>query len=493
MLNQNKDNFPIFCLGTLLQGAISDACSVTGVPVALAAGVAFSAAALACQGHVQVKSPIGIVSPLSLYFLQIAKSGERKTTVEKLFLCGLRDFQGFHDLRVRRAYLKFDEALRIWNIENKALTNKLLAAIRSDQDAQQLKSLLVTHGAARPTKPQSPKIFYADTTTEAMLCRLHSRWPSALLASSEASLILSGRAAWNLAHLNVLWDGGEVEIDRLSGDSFTLRDARLSASLMIQVGGMQKFLAKGNGQARDIGFLARCLISEPASTQGNRMLMSTASYQTPFLDNFTNVTRCLLSDFLSDEGVRCEQSTVLEFHADAAEEWRFFYNMVEASLAPGGGLADIPDFASKISDNVIRLAAIFHSVEGRLGKFIDRATILSAIAVATWYLGEFKRLLGDPQQLSDEFRDSRTLEAWLHEQCRRQPGRDRFHLAHIRNYGPNKLRNKRALDAAIDQLQREGKVSVWILNKQRVVILNMQYFQAQFSVPPQPMLQGTAL
>lgn len=492
MQNQNLDNFPHFHLDRLFQGAISDACCVTGAPVALVAGVALSAAALACQGHLLVRSPIGIVSPVSLYVLQVAKSGERKTTVEKLFLQGLREFQDFHEQRTLRVYSKFDEELAIWNTENKALTKKLLTAVRCGQDAQKIKDRLISHGAVRPKKGQSPKIFYADATTEAMLYRLYSRWPSAMLCSSEASVILSGRAACNLGHLNVLWDGGEVEVDRLNAESFTLRDARLSASLMVQPGGMQKFLAKGNGQARDIGFLARCLISEPASTQGNRTLLATATHRTPFLDAFTKVTRGLMGDSLSDEGVRCDKPTILEFNADAAESWRHFYNQVETSLVPGGFLADIPDFASKISENVIRIAAILHAVEGRLGTQIDNKTIMSAISVGAWYLQEFKRLIGDPQQISDEFRDARALEAWLHEQCRRQPGCDRFHLAHIRNYGPNRLRNKRLRDVAIDLLQREGKLSVWILNKQRVVILNMQHFAHDFSAPPQPLLQGIA-
>ena len=81
MFIQNFDSFPIHSLPLITQGAVIDAYTVTGVPAVLAAGAVLSAAAVACQGHLKVRSPIGSVCPLSLYFLHIAKSGERKTTV----------------------------------------------------------------------------------------------------------------------------------------------------------------------------------------------------------------------------------------------------------------------------------------------------------------------------------------------------------------------------------------------------------------------------
>jgi hypothetical protein len=58
-----------------------------------------------------------------------------------------------------------------------------------------------------PKNAKDP-LFYSDTTIEALLHKLATEWPSAFLRSSEASLIMTGRAVKNLAFLNELWGLG---------------------------------------------------------------------------------------------------------------------------------------------------------------------------------------------------------------------------------------------------------------------------------------------
>lgn len=78
MFIQNFDSFPIHSLPLITQGAVIDAYTVTGVPAVLAAGAVLSAAAVACQGHLKVRSPIGSVCPLSLYFFAHCQIGREK-------------------------------------------------------------------------------------------------------------------------------------------------------------------------------------------------------------------------------------------------------------------------------------------------------------------------------------------------------------------------------------------------------------------------------
>lgn len=260
---------------------------------------------------------------------------------------------------------------------------------------------------------------------------------------------------------------------------------------MVQPGVIQKFLAKGNGQARDIGFLARCLICAPTSTQGTRQIHSLEPKSTEFLDKFAQATRQVLRGHLSDEGVLCAEKVVLEFSPEAAREWVEFYNRVETSLAPGGYFSDIPDFASKVSENVARMAAIFHAVEGKTGNLIDVQTTKSAVAISTWYLYEFKRLLGEPQQLSEEFTNARTLEQWLQKKCKEYQSLNIL-KSDVRNGGPNRLRNKRALDGALNQLSSEGKLYLALHQNKQFVCLSSQFFgihQRRYLEPdPHPVL-----
>ena len=468
----NNDAFPVNSLPPLFYGAIREACSITGVPAPLAAGLAFTSAATACQGHIRVRSPADIESPVSLFCVHVAKSGERKSTVERLFVRGVRDFQIFHEERAACHAVERARPEKKLNVASKKAEK---ARDRADDDAGILDAHFLAHAEVEPKHTLTPKLSYADTTPEALLHKLATRWPSAILQSSEASLILAGKATRNLGSLNILWDGGEVDVDRRNGESFVVRDAQLSASLMVQPGVIQKFISKGSGHARDIGFLARCLICAPTSTQGMRQLYSLEPKVSDCLDKFAQVIRQVLRGHYSDEGVLCSEKTVLQFSPEAAGEWLRFYNWVESCLLPGGYYSDIPDFASKVCENIARMAAIFHVMEGKTGNFIDSTATRSAVAICSWYLNEFKRLFGDAQQLSEEFTNARILERWLQEKCI-QVQRLYLEKSYVRNFGPNRLREKRVLEGALNQLIWEGKLATSQQNKKHYIHLYAQYF-----------------
>jgi hypothetical protein len=57
--------------------------------------------------------------------------------------------------------------------------------------------------------------------------------------------------------------------------SFKVRSPRATISWMVQPAIFHKFMVRKGEDARGIGFLARCLICFPASTQGTRFIRST--------------------------------------------------------------------------------------------------------------------------------------------------------------------------------------------------------------------------
>lgn len=72
--------------GSLFSDAILDVHEQTKAPLPLILNSALSASAIACQGVINVEKPLGGISPVSLINISIASSGERKTTVDKLFM-----------------------------------------------------------------------------------------------------------------------------------------------------------------------------------------------------------------------------------------------------------------------------------------------------------------------------------------------------------------------------------------------------------------------
>jgi putative DNA primase/helicase len=121
-----------------------------------------------------------------------------------------------------------------------------------------------------------PRPIYTDATPEALSHAPATGWPSAAVLFAEAGAIFGAHGMGfeailrNLALLNVLWDGGGIDIDRSSKASFRLRDRRLTFGVMVQPEAMREFIERAGTLPRSSGFIARFLIAWPASTQGHR-------------------------------------------------------------------------------------------------------------------------------------------------------------------------------------------------------------------------------
>jgi putative DNA primase/helicase len=89
-------------------------------------------------------------------------------------------------------------------------------------------------------------------------------------AASAAKLAGTYVPPRNLALLNIIWDGGELPFGRRTSESFTVRGVRLAMALQVQEATLRAFFDRSDGLPRGIGFLARCLVSLPESTQGLR-------------------------------------------------------------------------------------------------------------------------------------------------------------------------------------------------------------------------------
>ena len=91
--HQHQDEFPIECLPEIIRECVVETCSYTQVPIAFASSTALGVAGASVQHLAQVARDDQTVGPISLYILNILRSGERKSTIHKLFQKGFRDRQ----------------------------------------------------------------------------------------------------------------------------------------------------------------------------------------------------------------------------------------------------------------------------------------------------------------------------------------------------------------------------------------------------------------
>ena len=126
---------------------------------------------------------------------------------------------------------------------------------------------------------------------------------------------------------------------------------------MVQPEVFKGYLQRKGDAAKGIGFFARCLICQPDSKQGSRIISS------PVISSeHLPVFHQRLMEIVKENISRYNQNNrlCLRFSVEAESRWIEFYNKVESDMGLLGTLTDFKDYASKVAENTARVAALLH-------------------------------------------------------------------------------------------------------------------------------------
>jgi hypothetical protein len=273
--------YPVDALPPTMKNAVLSYQNYGQQPIAMVAGSALSTLSLCAQALANVARDSHLVGPISIYRIDIAISGERKTTADRAMSRTARDWQRERRDAMQQPLLAAKSDFAAWSSEREGVLGKIKqqSGKRPGKDAvniADLKQTLTALDAAEPRLPILPQLFYEDVTPEAMGHDIAEGWPSASWWSDEAGLLIGSHAMSDassmrtLALCNRLWDGLPHVVDRASKPGYAIVGRRFTVSMMMQPDVFQHLLGLGDGIARGIGFLARNLLSWPDSTMGNR-------------------------------------------------------------------------------------------------------------------------------------------------------------------------------------------------------------------------------
>ena len=182
---------------------------------------------------------------------------------------------------------EYEAAYYLWKVkfkENEKLLKRSLS--KGDQEKQiQFEKVVADLVAVKPKKPQHKQFLFNDITVDA-LSEYLSKYPSALLTSSDASYVFHHLRVDKLGVINDLWDGGTISINRKNSNPIEVINARLSMSLMIQPGILNQYSKAKNDLLRESGLLARVLMTRPKSTQGYRTIENIENMPKKEFDKF---------------------------------------------------------------------------------------------------------------------------------------------------------------------------------------------------------------
>lgn len=472
--------YPIDALPDIVQHAVEEVLSFTKAPIPLVASSALAAISLATQAHIDVKRAEKLIGPVSLFLLTIADSGERKSTCDKFFTAAIQQYQREQDELAKPELKDYEAAINAWDAKRSGLMGQIKQLARKNEPTIEVENTIRELEHLKPEPPRVPKLLRGDETPENLAWVLACEWPSGGVVSSEAGVVFGAHGMGkdsimrNLALLNILWDGGELSIGRRTTESFTVRGARLTVALQVQEATLRSFFERSGELARGTGFLARFLVAWPESTQGFRPYTDPPPCW-PALAAFNQ----RLSEILNTPAPLEEDGTLspslLDLSREAKSAWVAFHDAIESELHSGGQLYDVRDVASKVADNAARLAGLFQVFDDGMGGTISSKSFQSASRIAAWHLNEARRFFGE-LALPEEIKNAVLLNDWLLDYCRKErvtmtPCRT------VQQFGPNTLRTKAKLDAALQELESQERLQVIKEGKRKIIQLNLRLLE----------------
>jgi hypothetical protein len=440
-----SERYPIDALGPHLSEAAAAISRKVQVPEAIAAQSVLASASLAAQAHADVRLPYGQKRPLSLFFVTVAGSGDRKTTADNEALSPIRRREEALREEHRRAYAKWKVSHAVWAAEKRKIeTEKKL-----DMTARMAQLLAL---GAEPLEPLHPFLTAPDPTVEGLV----KAWvlsPAALgLFSGEGGQFIGGHGMGTdnrlktAATFSQIWDGHPINRVRASDGVTILVGRRLSVHLMVQPDAAAKFLC--DPTLRDQGLLSRFLVAAPESIAGTRLFRETSPEDEERIRTFgTRILSILEVPWPLAHGRRNElEPRELDLDDGAVVAWQQFHDHVENQCGRDRDLWGVQDFAAKAAEHAARIAGVLTITADVTASTIKLPEMAAAETLVDWYVREALRLHNHSRTDPGLLRAQALLD-WL-----RTRSDDTFSLRDIFRLGPPALRQKVAAENALGVL-----------------------------------------
>ncbi len=444
--------YPVDSLGDILGGAAKALHDSVKVPLAMCGQSVLAAASLAAQAHYDVMLPWGELKPLSLFLLTVGESGERKSGVDNLVLSGAKAQERAEMEAYARALERHEGDMGAWTQASDAARKAAAADKKGAPTAADIRAAVEGCGE-KPTAPVAPLRFVTDPTVEGLYKLLATGQPSVALFSDEGGLLIGGHALNSdnalktMARWCKLWDGAPFDRVRAGDGSGILYGRRMALHQLAQPDVMVSLLSDrlANGQ----GFLARCLVAWPESTIGTRHVKSYewAGDRDEMKKLFAVLKSRMEAKPRTGQTEQELDPKELPLSEDAKALAVAAGNQFETLMAKGADLAELRDRAAKALENACRIAGVLAVVEGDTATEIIKTKHLErALVLVQWYLAEALRIRG-AAAVPRAVLDAEMLSTWLKEK-----GVNVFRTKRVLHAGPNPLRNKPRLIAAITEL-----------------------------------------
>lgn len=442
------NEFPLF------KEFVIEVAETTQAPAELVLASALTVLSLLCQPLIDVKRPGGMIGPVSLLIILIANSGERKTTVESIFLACIREYIKLAINQHSRNLLAWEFRVEVWEARKRKIIKDMTRYDPTTPEYLAFEKELFLHQERKPERPRGFKPIYEDATIAALIKGIRLDIPWVALMSSEGISVLKG-AFNDFGKINAFWSGSNIEVARATVEGCSLHDARLTVGIMVQHDVLREYLESKGDLARSVGLLSRALVFHPSSTQGTRFITD-KTMDVRVMEKYNTRVTSLLDKTMNRLHDETEEKLIIDFSKDAESHWVSTYNKIEAELQEGGEYERSKDHASKLSENIARVAAVLHYFEGG-GCTISLQELKSAEKIVLECSKTFREEFTFMPKIVN---DAEILYNWIQLKCHNIKVFRWIEKNTILQKGPTRLRSVSKLNQALDCLVATGRVRV---------------------------------
>tara|TARA_Y100001973_G_C5209118_1_gene343997 strand:- start:1295 stop:2770 length:1476 start_codon:yes stop_codon:yes gene_type:complete len=429
-------------------------------PIPMTILTAIHAASAGFQHRVKVELHHGKVVPIGTYGINVANSGERKTAVDNVLTKSLRE----KDKQERKLNSKRQERyeLEVEAFKTKRRMVKKEITKSKNFDPGELVDELSKLEELKPEKPKLAKIVYEDTTVEALLMGMSSAHNSAYLGSSEGGTVFQSGIMSATPVLNAIYSGDSQTVDRKTAESIYLDDARLTIHVMTQPSTLNTLRSKQKVDMKGNGFLARCLVCVSQSLCGYRFSYHAVNGdEDNYVDEFNSKIAYSLSQCNSG------QDTILRLSESARVAIAQISDNIERQQQPGGRYENDTDHASKLIENVHRVAAILHCLNSDVSGQIELEEVLQAVEIVSFFSDHYMSLFSESYLLAAR---AEQLYEWINNNYIFQ-GVRYLRCNWVMKRGPDCIRKGKPLYQALEFLEEQQRLKVF--NHKRYSVIDL--------------------
>lgn len=344
------------------------------------------------------------VESLNLYFIGAAHSGTRKSPLLTPIVKPLRDIE-----EGLRSY-HLDHNIGIiaqFESEKKRLESMKTSPKNenyADRQARLSDVAALAESLEHNPPPTEPKLTIQNITTEELAYTLAGQPENCItLITAEAGIfsLIQGQYSNSKERANMdawlsAWSGEPIVVDRASIGRREARSPMLTMLVLLQPD-ILRSMSEGD-RLRENGFMQRFLFCIPESLVGTRMFQHDIPVAGHLEYAYDRMIKMMFG--LPRAGSNpCARHT-LTIDPVALDVYAYFYNDVETRQAPGGDLAGIAGWASKLHGNVLRIAANLHMIKHvdahgyPWAQPIDAETMAEAWEVGLYLIPHAKQAFG---------------------------------------------------------------------------------------------------